>query len=290
MLNTWEVIQSLIQRFWDITEEPIEVYAQDQNIPMELYTFAELGLDYWSRDVFRQRDVYSRWPDLEKMFFRLADDGWLIPIQDGHYRVSDRARAAVRGMVKAGDQILGMRKTMPINYLGELVGQLRAVVDMCIAAPFPPGKWAIMNRYRSVDSQTPPLGNIREQCMDLFAYRDDCHLHSWQSSYPVPGYVWNTLSMLWTGKASTPEVMAQRLAFRGYLTADYHRALDHLITLGWARFDGETYAITEQGRTVRAKVENLTDEYFYSPWGVLTGETRQAMHNNLASLLAGLQE
>ena len=289
-MNTWEILQKLIHRFWDITDAPINVYAADHKAPIELYSFAELGLDYWSREDFKNRDVYSVWPDLEDMFARLMAGGWLVKAYGDRYRVTDRAQAAVQGMTRAGDQFLGQLRPIPVELLIQLVGQLRLVVDMCIAAPSPPHKWAILNRFRGIDTSTPPLGLVREMCMDLYAYRDDVHLYAWRGTYPMEGYVWNTLSLVWTGQAVTPEAMAQKLAFRGYVAADYRRSLEHLITLGWVQFDGEAYAITEQGSTVRSKVENLTDEYFYRPWGVLTGDTWTVMHNLLVSLLAGLQD
>lgn len=289
-MNTWDIIQKLIQRFWELTDGPVNVYANDNNAPIELYKFAELGLDHWSREDFRQRDSYSRWPNLEEMFARLMSNGWLVRAYNNRYRVTPRGQGVVQGMVHAGDQFLGSLTPLPPEDLIRLTGQLRIVVDMSIAAPTPPGKWAIMNRFRGLDTATPPLGMIREMCMDLYAYRDDSHLYAWHSTYPLEGYMWNALSLLWTGQAHTPEAMAQHLAFRGYVTEDYRRALEHLITLGWVQFDGERFVTTEQGNTVRSRAENLTDEYFYRPWGVMTNETWQMMHNTLASLLAGLQE
>ncbi len=57
---------------------------------------------------------------------------------------------------------------------------------------------------------------------------------------------------------------------RGWSRDAYEAALGELVDRGWAARDGETFGITEVGRTVRDRAEAQTDAFFYAPWSALS--------------------
>jgi hypothetical protein len=55
----WPLIYSTIKEFWSITEPHIEEAALRNDVPVELYLYSELGLEYFSIEDFQKRDPFS---------------------------------------------------------------------------------------------------------------------------------------------------------------------------------------------------------------------------------------
>jgi helix-turn-helix protein len=284
----WPLIYSVIQGFWSITEPHISDAGVREEIPVELYFYSELGLDYFSIEAFQKRDPFSNPEQFERLFARLNIKGWIEPLQDKSYRVTDRARAGARLIIQAGDKHLSgfqLMSEVDLERLAELLGR---VVAESRATSEPPVKWAIINRFRVADKDSPWLVQVREYLMDLFAYRDDSHLSAARPHFNRAGIVWSVLGSLWTGEAPTPEKIAERQAFRGYEVDDYRVAIQAAVGVGWveqADAPGK-FRPTQMGRELRQQVEQLTDEYFYRPWSVFT----QAELDELYNLLKKLRE
>ena len=51
----WPLIYSTIKEFWSITEPHIEEEAIRDHIPVELYFYSELGLEYFSTEDFQKK-------------------------------------------------------------------------------------------------------------------------------------------------------------------------------------------------------------------------------------------
>jgi hypothetical protein len=94
------------------------------------------------------------------------------------------------------------------------------------------------------------------------------------------------LGSLWSGEAVTAEQMAETQAFRGYETSDYDVTLQAAAQIGWAEETGlpGVFHITQQGRQIREVAERLTDEYFYTPWSVMTQSEIEELHELLLRL------
>src|SRR5688572_32540774 len=56
LLKFWPLIYSTVKEFWSITEPRIEDASVQQGIPIELYYYSELGLEYFSIPDFQKRD------------------------------------------------------------------------------------------------------------------------------------------------------------------------------------------------------------------------------------------
>ena len=282
----WPLIYSILRESWNITEPYIADAALREDIPVEFYFYSELGLDYFSIEDFQKRDPFTNPEQFERLFARLNIKGWIEPLQDKSYRVTDRAREGARRIIQAGDIPLSKFGLMSDADLQRLAELLKQVVTENQAAPEPPEKWAILKRFRVAEKDSPWLVQVREYLMDLFAYRDDSHLSASRPHFNQAGIVWIVLGSLWTGDAVTAEQMAEKLAFRGYEVGDYKVAIEAAIGVGWAEaadVPGK-FRPTQLGRELRKQAEQLTNEYFYRPWSVVTQEELNQLYDLLTKL------
>lgn len=282
----WPLIHSIIQEFWNLTEPHIEESAIRNNVPLELYLYSELGLSNFSLKDFEKRDPFTNPERFEKAFVQLNVKGWIEPRLDGTYRVTDKAREAVRHIVQMGDTQLLDFKSMADCDLARLAGLLKQITAKIGLTPEPPEKWAIRARFRVADEYSPMIVQIRELLMDLFAYRDDSHLSASRPHFNQAGIIWLVLGSLEDGQAVNPKQMAERMVFRGYDEGDFDIAIQAAVELGWAEAEEypNAFCLTEAGKQLRMQAERLTNEYFYTPWSVLTQTELDELYNRLTKL------
>ncbi len=288
----WTLIYSTIKEFWAITEPHIEDAAVQHDIPVELYYYSELGLEYFSIEDFQRRDPFSNPEQFEKLFARLNIKGWIAPMPDGRYQVTEQAREGVHQIIQAGDAHLsGFEPLVEVN-LRKLAVLIKQVVTANNEASEPPKKWAILTRFRVADNESPWLVQIREYLMDLFAYRDDSHLSASHPHFGRAGIVWSVLGSVWSGDAVTAEQMSESLAFRGYEVDDYEVAIQAAVEIEWIESAENSGAFrpTRKGRELREQAEALTNEYFYRPWSVMKQEQLDELYDLLTRLRDQLHE
>ena len=287
----WPLMYSIVQEFWSITEPHIEDAAVRNDLPIELYLYSELGLERFSIRDFDKRDPFSNPEQFERLFVRLNLKGWIEPMLDGSFRVTEKARETARFLIQAGDVQLSDFASMPEQELKRLLALLKQIVLESSLAPEPPGKWAILKRFRVADEQYPPIMQIREYLMDLFAYRDDSHLSASRPYFNGAGIVWMVLGALEKGEAFNAEQMAEKMAFRGYDVDDYEVAVQAAQELGWVEPGDrpDKFCLTEEGKKLREHAEQDTNEYFYAPWSVLTQDEVNELHGLLITLHNGLR-
>jgi hypothetical protein len=286
MVRFWSLIYSTIKEFWAITEPQIEDAAVRNDIPIELYYYSELGLDYFSIANFQKRDPFSNPEKFERSFAWLDVKGWIEPMLDGRYQVTEKARDATRQIIQAGDtQLSRVEPLLKVN-LRKLAILIKQVVTSCNAAAEPPQKWAILNRFRVVDKDSPWIAQIREYLMDLFAYRDDSHLSASHPHFGQAGIVWSVLGSIWHRDAVTAKQMAEIMAFRGYEIDDYEVAIKAASEIGWIEEDSiaGAFRLTAKGRDLREQAEALTNEYFYRSWSVMPQGELDEMYDLLTQL------
>ena len=291
LIKFWPLIYSIVQEFWAITEPHIEDAAIRNDIPIELYLYCELGLDTFSLADFQMRDPFTNPEQFEKVFVRLNLKGWIEPMLDGSFQVTTRAREAVRHIVQAGDAQLMDFRSLPQEDLERLETLLRQIVAESKITREPPEKWATLKRFRVVGEYDPLIVKIREDLMDLFAYRDDSHLSASRPHFNQAGIVWLVLGALWSKETMTARQMSEKMVFRGYEISDYEIALQAAVEIGWAEVDGrpDTFCLSSQGKELRERAEQLTDEYFYAPWSVLVGTEFDELYELLTKLREGLK-
>jgi hypothetical protein len=282
----WPLIYSIVQEFWSITEPHIQDAAIRNDIPIELYLYGELGLERFSIKDFQRRDPFSNPEQFERLFVRLNIKGWIEPLRDGSFQVTEKARETARFLIQAGDVQLSDFASMTDYDLKRLVILLKQLVMESCLAPEPPGKWAILKRFRVADEHYPPIMQIREYLMDLFAYRDDSHLSASRPYFNEAGIVWIVLGALWKGEAVNAGQMAEKMAFRGYDVEEYEIAIQAAMEVGWVEqaHRQDTFRLTEQGMQLREHAEQDTNDYFYAPWSVLTQDEINELHELLKKL------
>ena len=282
----WPLMHSIIQEFWAIIEPHIEEAAIQSNIPIELYYYSELGLDSFSRQEFQKRDPFSNPLQFEKVFVTLNFKGWIQPQSDERYQVTEKAREAARTIIQAGDQHLLPFESFTDIDLNRLHVLLKQIVMANQFAPEPPGKWATIRRFTVVEKNSPLIVQIREYLMDLFAYRDDSHYAASHPHFGRAGIIWSVLGALWKKDTVTAEELAESMSYRGYESSNYEVALQAAVQLGWAEPAGVqgAYRITAKGRELREHVEQLTNEYFYNPWSVMTVDELDELYDLLWNL------
>ena len=292
LLKFWPLIYSTVKEFWSITEPRIEDASVQQGIPIELYYYSELGLEYFSIPDFQKRDPYSNPEQFEKLFARLLVKGWIAALPDGRYLVTEGSRDATRRILQAGDAHLASFEQMLDPNVQKLAMLLKQIVLASVEAPEPPHKWAIIKRFRVADKDSSWLPQIREYLMDLFAYRDDSHLSAAHPHFGGAGIVWSVLGSIWSGDAVTVEQMTESMAFRGYGVEDYEVAIQAAIEIGWAESADVAFAFrpTQKGRELREQVERLTNEYFYHPWSFMEEDELSEMYNLLTKLRHQLRD
>lgn len=282
----WTLIYSAIREFWQVTEPHIEDAALKFDAPVELYYYGELGLDTFSIEEFQKRDPFTNPEQFERLFARLDVKGWIEPMPDGKYQVTEKARAAARQIIRVGDEHLAKFKPENGLHLTRLVSLLRQIVMANGVEREPPAKWATSRRFRVAEKDSPPIVQVREQLMDIFAYRDDSHLAAARPHFNEAGIVWLVLGALVETGAATAAGLAETLESRGYDPFDYQIALDAAVEVGWVEPE-ETpgvYRPTAQGRELREQVEKRTDDYFYRPWSVMTFEELDELRTQLTKL------
>jgi hypothetical protein len=286
----WPLIHSIVREFWSITEPEIEDSAIRNGIPIELYLYSELGLSNFSLIDFQKRDPFTNPEQFERVFVRLNVKGWIEPLADGSYRVTERAREGVRHIIGMGDTLLLDFKAMAEAELSRLVLFLKQLVAECQASPEPPEKWAVLVRFRVADEYSPLIVQVREYLLDLFAYRDDSHLAASRPCFNDAGIVWLVLRSLHEGLAVNAEQMAEKMTFRGYEAEDYDIAIQAAVQLGWAEQGDrlDAFRLTDEGKRLRARAEGLTDQYFYAPWSVLMQNEIDELYTLLTKLREGL--
>lgn len=255
-----------------ITEPHIEDAAIRSNIPIELYYYSELGLEIFSTPNFQKRDPFSNPHLFDKAFATLNFKGWIEPVPEDEYRVTERARQAAARIIQAGDEhLLPFESFTDIN-LERLEDLLKQIVIANSTASQPPEKWAVLKRFHVSDASSPVIIQVRESIMDLFAYRDDSHLSAAYPHFGQAGIVWSVLGSLWKSTTVTAEQLAEAMSFRGYEVDEYAVALQAAVQIGWAEQAdaSDIFRITPKGRELHEQVEKLTNEYFYAPWSVLT--------------------
>jgi hypothetical protein len=212
-------------------------------------------------------------------------------MRDGSFKVTEKARETARFLIQAGDVQLSDFDSMPDPDMKRLLILLKRIVLQSCLASEPPGKWAILKRFRVADEHYPSIMQVREYLMDLFAYRDDSHLSASRPYFNDAGIVWSVLGALWKEDAVNAEQMAEKMAFRGYDVEDYEIALQAAMELGWVepgdRLD--KFCLTEEGTKLRIRAEQDTNEYFYAPWSVLSREEVSELHELLTRLHDGLR-
>jgi hypothetical protein len=235
------------------------------------------------------RAAYTAPGIIDERLVTAAAQGFLTPVSETEYRLTEPARVVARGVIDAAYATMAALEPIPPDELERLAALLGRLVESSLAAPEPPGRWCITwSRRSDPGGATPLVQRIDQYLSDLGAYRDDAHLAAWQP-LTVDGRAWETLTVIWRGDAATLDDLAQKLSRHGYSRAEYGEAVDDLVARRWLTEAAGAYRVTSAGHDVRQAAEDLTDDYFYAPWSCLDEDELAQLQDLLISFRDALR-
>jgi hypothetical protein len=203
------------------------------------------------------------------------------------YLLTEKGKRVAKDFITSGNDLFG---TLPglsetknqrmCELLEKIVLKARELTDFSTRPALEIGK----RLAPAADAAT--MLRIRRYLTDIAYFREDVHIASWQP-YGVNGLLWETLTYLWRGGASTAAEFADQISeYRNYEEVDYATALDELAVRGWATGEDGKYTITKEGKRIRQEAEDKTDSLYAAAFQALT----EADSKELKALLAELAE
>ena len=207
---------------------------------------------------------------------RLAAGGWLEPAGGDAFRLTASGRAATDRMYAAARNRLAALSPMPPADLERLAGLLVRLFAACRRSRVVTDQACVEASGNAVAFTEPTaLATIARLLEALTNFRCDAHRAAWRPT-GVDGPTWETLAWLCEGRADSAQALlewAQKQPHpRAGAAADYATCLKTLAERGWAEpasGDGH-YRLTGAGRQVRQRVEDQTDDNFFSAWSALS--------------------
>lgn len=194
----------------------------------------------------------------------------LPSVVDSHdFHLTDKGEAIAHRIPPMTQEVAATLEPLPADDSQRLFEYLQQLVMASAAAPEPAEKEGLLrSRFFEPGPDAPIFERVRRQLMNLWLFRDDCHLASWRH-YNVSGQAWEALTLLWRGEARTASELAEKLAHRRYGEAAYRAALQELAARGWLTEEDGAYRLTNTGRAAREEAERVTDRCFFGPWVIL---------------------
>ncbi len=253
---------SMDQTAIDLGLQPAQVFT----VILPAFLF---GPDPISIARLRRKNPYNAPAYYEKPLSFAHADGFLEEVPEGGYVMTAKGWKAFERVLAAADREMERVVLLPAEAMQELLLLLAKLVQASILAAEPPGKWCILHSRRLDRGQEKHFTIRLDQYLsDLFAYRDDAHLASW-ASLAVDGHAWDLLTHVWLDHASSEIGLLELVKRRGWTEAQTHLALEDLEQKGWLS-SGDAISITTEGRGIRDRAEDLTNQLFFTAWDVLT--------------------
>jgi DNA-binding MarR family transcriptional regulator len=232
---------------------------------------------------------YSNPEGIKQDFIGAVERGWLQVAGEGAYIPSEKSKDylnRLRDMLNEVFAELQEETSQDLMRINELLAAIVEEADKTKA--FTDKPTLKMTRRFEPKGKVPELNWVRRHLFSIFSFRDDAHIAAW-APQKIDGYAWETLSFLWEGEAGTPTQLAEKLAEnRNYDEEAYAGALKELDKRGWVKEINGSFEVTEEGRTLRQKVEDLTDEYFNSAFAIISDSDLEELGALLGQLAKDL--
>lgn len=236
----------------------------------------------------RVRDIYAAERMVQALLDLMLSETWLDLTDEG-YVLTEQGRE-VLGRMQARTAVLS-QITLPLAERDAvwLEQTMRQLLDVSLQADEPPNTWCLAHSRRRAPADTASTAEkIFQYVADFNAFRDDAHMAAW-GGYEVMGYAWEAFSLVCGGRGKTAVSIYQQLAYRGYTRDEYAHTLAQLHARGWLEQERPgSYFVTPAGQAVWDDVEQLTNNYFYRPWQILSKKEIDKLHTLLTHLRDGL--
>lgn len=219
-----------------------------------------------------------------------VERGWLVETSPGAYEPSDNAREFFKGIYEVDDQVFVQLKDNYSSNLTALLKFFTALVEAIKKTDVVDKKDTFDQamQFRSAVVYIDDLQDLRDRLQEFQSFRDDVHIAAWRP-HNFEGYVWEAFSDVWQDEAHTAAEILEKHPAREYEEKDYQNALTELKDRGWVSEKDGAYEITDEGKAVRQKAEDLTDEYFKAVFADLNEQEVEQTIEQLKQLKEELQ-
>lgn len=237
----------------------------------------------------RVRDTYASESLVAALLEMMASEKW-FDRQGKAYFLTAEGRTLQHAVANRNARWLAQLKPLPQNEMQRLERLFGRLIEASLQSPAPPGIWCLAHsRNRAPNEAASLSAKIFHYVADFNAFRDDAHMAAWQP-LGIDGRTWEAFNFVQAGGGETAESLYAQLAYRGYSRADYGAALTELAERGWvAAAVSQTYQITPKGQVVFDAVEQLTNDYFFGPWSLLSNTEINEVEDLIVRLRDALQ-
>lgn len=226
-------------------------------------------------DRVRVRSAYNAPRVVQAALDNLAQLGYLT----SGYAATQKAGEAMDSVLARQRAKLVEIALLPDGEAEQLVALMGRVCDRAARLDEPDTPCLADQRLRPASADLPLTERFVRYAGQMNAFRDDCHLAAWKR-HDIDGHVWEIFTHIWRGEATSHEDMPEQLMqFRGYTAEESAAALEELARRGWIEPADEAgkYRISAAGNALRQEAEDLTDQYFYAAFNVLSAAEQDAL-------------
>lgn len=261
-----------------------EEYFSEQRFYQPTFIAYQLSPEKLTEEIYQKRSPYINPEAIRENLEDAAKAGYLEKEGEGEYQISEKGKNAIDFVHDTFYDHINAVNQFPADKLQTLAGLLGALVESAARADLTSGILSL-EIVRGGHPQVEPgtLAEVDQLLDDLNAFRDDAHIAAWTPT-GVTGQVWEALTFLWNGQASSAEELVEKLPYRSYTVEEYQEALDKLVGLGWSEAGDKGYHLTESGKKIRDQAEQDTNDYYFMPWKVLSEDELGTLKELLTEL------
>lgn len=261
-----------------------EEYFSEQRFYQPTFIAYQLSPEKLTEEIYQKRSPYINPEAIRENLEDAAKAGYLEKEGEGEYQISEKGKNAIDFVHDTFYDHINAVNQFPADKLQTLAGLLGALVESAARADLTSGILSL-EIVRGGHPQVEPgtLAEVDQLLDDLNAFRDDAHIAAWTPT-GVTGQVWEALTFLWNGQASSAEELVEKLPYRSYTVEEYQEALDKLMGLGWSEAGDKGYHLTESGKKIRDQAEQDTNDYYFMPWKVLSEDELGTLKELLTEL------
>jgi len=228
---------------------------------------------------------------LESRFASAVKQGILSASSENEYHATEKGKRLTNQMIQEAEVSILHLQPIPPAELQRILDYAKRLVEASLSAPEPPPKYGVTHYYKNMHPGEEAL-LIRlfvHYFGTLDKYRGNAHLATWHH-YNIEGNRWEVLTYVWKGEVNTLDKLHEELKFRGIFRDEYAQILQELIGRGWVKDDSGQYRLTAEGQRIRREAEELTDRYFFAPWGCLSDVEKEDLLCLAMQLRDGLRD
>jgi hypothetical protein len=277
------------------TNPTIQKFVEDEGLGEQADSlFIQLGRAYDPEPIGLAHIVkispYANPEAFTVAFKGAAERGWMEAGENGSYTVAEKGKKAYEKLLALLNKTLSSLEGKTSADLKKLISLLEKTTAAVRETDVVKEKPAVeLGKRFEPKGKASDIAWVRRHIASIFNYRDDVHVAAW-SQHKVEGYVWEAFSFAWEGEAHTPAELVEKVgSYRNYDEEAYAGAYKSLVKKGWLEEVDGKFEVTEEGKTLRQEVEDLTNEYFEAAFASISDKDFKELFGLLAQLAEDLK-